>query len=51
MEFCNMKRNGAQNSKSGGSKTASSQNMADYTEASFEFGDFIRAFKVSFIIE
>ena len=36
------------NSKAGGgSVTASSQSMPDTTNTSFEFGDFIRAFKVS----
>ena len=45
MEFCNMKKS---NSKGGaGSVTASSQSMADPANTSFEFGDFIRAFKVS----
>ena len=44
MEFCNMKK---RNSKGAGSVTASSQSVADPTNSSFEFGDFIRAFKVS----
>ena len=35
------------NSKGAGSVTASSQSVADPTNSSFEFGDFIRAFKVS----
>ena len=45
MEFCNMKK---RNQKAQpGSLTASSQGAPVPENAQFEFGDFIRAFKVS----
>ena len=45
MEFCNMKKRSSKGAA--GSVTASSQSMPDSANTSFEFGDFIRAFKVS----